>query len=141
MAAEILESDSEPVAPTPLELRDRPWHVLSWRLNARLDELTETDVWAMDHRETAETIVELQRAQAKLAAAQARLLAHAERIDVAQSTNATSTAAWLRSKVPLTPRQAKLAVGLANALDTGRYSATAAALAAGDLQPDQAQVI
>ena len=141
MAVEILDNNPHPGAPTPLELRNMPWHVLSGRLNARLDELAGTDVWTMDHRETAETIVELQRAQAKIAAAQAGLLAHAERIDVAQLTNATSTAAWLRSEVPLTPRQAKIAVGLAKALDTGRYPATAEALAAGELQHDQAQAI
>src|SRR5829696_972086 len=100
MAAEIIEGEPDPGAPTPLELRDRPWHVLSGRLNVRLDELAGTDVWTMDHRETAETIVELQRAQARLAAARATLLAHAERIDVAELTHATSTAAWLRGEIP-----------------------------------------
>jgi hypothetical protein len=124
-----------------MRLRDRPWHVLSGRLNARLDELAGTEVWTMTHQETAETIVELQRAQAKLAAAQATLLAHAERIDVAQLTHATSTAAWLRGEVPLTPRQARQALALAQALDTGRYPATAEALAAGELQHDQAVVV
>ncbi len=141
MAAEIVGSEPDPGTPTPLELRNMSWHVLSGRLNARLDELAGTDVWTMDHRETAETIVELQRAQAKLAAAQATLLAHAERIDVAQLSHATSTAAWLRGEVPLTPRQAKQAVALAGSLDSGRYPATAEALAAGDLQHDQAVVI
>ena len=141
MAAEILHSNPDPGAPTPLELRDRPWHVLSARLNVRLDELAGTDVWTMDPRETAETIVELQRAQAKLAAVQAALLAHAERVDVAQLTHATSTEAWLRGEVPLTPRQAKHAVALARALDSGRYPATAEALAAGQLQHDQAHEI
>src|SRR4051794_39702597 len=131
MAAEVLDYSREPGAPTPLELRNRPWHVLSGRLNARLDELADTDVWSMDEVETAETIVELQRAQAKLVAAQARLLAHGDRVDVAQLVNATSTAAWLRSQVRVTPRQAKRAMGLGRALDTGRYPATAGALAAG----------
>ena len=141
MAAEVLDSRRESGAPTPLELRDRPWHVFSGRLNARLDELAGTDVWSMDEVEAAETIVELQRAQAKLTAAQARLLAHAERVGVAELVHATSTAAWLRSQVRVTPRQAKRAVGLAKALDSGRYPATRGALAAGELMPDQAQVI
>jgi hypothetical protein len=141
MAAEIFEANPDPGSPTPMELRNMPWHVLSGRLNARLDELAGTDVWTMDHVETAETIVELQQAQAKLAAAQATLLAHAERIDVAQLNSATSTVAWLRSQVPLTPSQAKGAVALAKALETGRYPATAEALAAGELQHDQAQVV
>lgn len=140
MAAEIIE-DPDPGAPTPLALRTRPWHVLSGRLNARLDELAGAGAWTMDRRETAESIVELQRAQAKLAAAQATLLAHAERLDVAERSHATSTAAWLCGEVPLTPRQANQAVALANALDSGRYPATSAALAAGDLQPDQASVV
>ena len=141
MAAEIIEDGPDSGAPTPLELRDRPWHVFSGRLHARLDELAGTDVWRMDHRETAETIVELQRAQAKLAAAQASLLAHADRLDIGQLTHATSTAAWLRGEVPLTPRQAKQAVELGTALESGRYPATAAALAAGELQHDQAVVV
>jgi hypothetical protein len=141
MAAEILDSTPGPGAPTPLEERERPWHVLSGRLNARLDELADTDVWTMTHAETAETIVELERAQAKIAAAQARLLAHAERIDVAKLSHATSTAAWLRGEVPMTPRRAKQAVVLAQALDSGHYPATAAALAAGRLMPDQARSI
>jgi hypothetical protein len=141
MAAEVAGSEAAPETPTPLALRDRPWHVLSGRLNERLDELVDTNLWSMDEVETAETIVELQRAQAKLAAAQARLLAHAEVVDVAGLVHATSTAAWLRSQVPLTPRQAKRAVSLAKALDSDRYPATTRALAAGGLMVDQARVI
>ncbi len=141
MAAEIVGSEPDPGTPTPLESRDRPWHVLSGRLNARLDELAGTEVWAMGHRETAETIVELQRVQARLVAVQAALLAHAERIDVAKSNSSTSTAAWLRGEVALTPRQAKQAVQLATALDSGRCPATAEALSSGDLQADQALAV
>ena len=99
MAAEVLGNSSGPGAPTPLELRNRPWHVLSGRLNIRLDELADTDVWTMNHTETSETINELLQVQAKRA------------------------------------------VELARALDSGRYAATSAALAAGELLQDQAQVI
>ncbi|MDX6327581.1 MAG: hypothetical protein QOK15_3935 [Nocardioidaceae bacterium] len=141
MAAEIVGNSPESVSATPLGLRNRPWHVLSGRLNARLDDLVETDVWSMDGLETAETIVELARAQAKLAAVQARLLAHAERLDVAASSGATSTAAWLRGQLRVTPGTARAAVGLAKALDTDRYPTTAAALAAGQLLVDQARVV
>jgi hypothetical protein len=84
--------------------------VLSGRLNARPDELVDIGVWSINTVETAETIVELRRIQARLAAVQALLLAHAERVDVAGLTHATSTAAWLRGEVPLTPRQAKNAL-------------------------------
>jgi len=139
MAAEIIES--EPDGFMPLGLRSRPWHVFSGRLNARLDELAGTDAWSMDQRELAETVVELQQAQAKLAAAQATVLAQAERLDVAGRKDATSTAAWLRGELPLTPRQARHAVKLAKALDSGRYPATAEGLASGKLQADQALVI
>ena len=141
MAAEIIGSEPDPGAPTPLEMRTRPWHRFSGRLNARLDELSGTDAWTMNQQEAAETIVELQRAQAKLAAAMVTVVAQAERLDVAQRTHATSTAAWLRGEVPMTPRQAKDMVTLANALDSGRYPATAEGLAAGELQADQALVI
>ena len=139
MAAEIVHGGAAGSGgPTPLSRRSRPWHVFTGRLNARLDELAETDVWAMNHVEVAESIVELRRAQAKLAAIGASLLAHAERVDVAQLSSTTSTAAWLRGEVPLTPRQARQAVTLGRALDSGRYPATSAAMAAGVLQADQA---
>src|SRR5687767_10987088 len=101
MTAELLDNTSFPGPETPLALRNRPWHVLSSRLNTRLDELADTDVWAMNHTETAETIKELRRAQAKLALVEARLLAHAERLDIAQHSSATSIAAWLRGQVPM----------------------------------------
>src|SRR4051812_26112324 len=90
MAAEVLDNTPGGESPTPLELRDRPWHVLSGRLNAHLDALAEVDVWSMDQDETAETIVELHRARARLAAAEARLLTHAQRVDVGERGHATS---------------------------------------------------
>src|SRR5689334_13064976 len=98
MSAEVVGGEPEP-GPTPVALRNRPWHVLSGRLHARLDELADAVVWTMDAAETAETIVELRRARARLAAAEARLLAHADRLDVAAASGATSTAAWLRGQV------------------------------------------
>jgi hypothetical protein len=139
MAAEILGDSTESRGATPLGLRDRPWHVFSGRLTARLDELAAAEVWSMDAQETAETVVELQRA--RLGAAQARLLAHADRLDVAGRTCATSTAAWWRGQVPVTPRTARRAVALAEAVDSDRYPATVAALSAGQLQVDQAEAI
>src|SRR3954462_15300154 len=99
MAAEVLDNTPSSGAPTPLQLRDRPWHVLSGRLNAHLDALVDVDVWSMDEVETAETIVELHRARARLAAAEARLLTHAQRVDVGEREHATSIAAWLRSQL------------------------------------------
>src|SRR5688500_8584563 len=115
MAAEIIEHGPGHGAdePTPLNMRTRPWHLFSGRLNARLDELADTDAWSMDTAEVAETVVELRRGQARLAAAEARVLAQAQRLDVAQHSSATSTAAWLRAELQLTPRQAKEAVALA----------------------------
>ena len=144
MAAEVLgEGDgeggeagggapaSEPDRHTPLELRNRPWHVFAGELTARLVELTEAPVWAMDATETAETIVELSRAVEQLGGGLAVLLAAASRHDLAASCGATSTAAWLRSQVPVTPRTANQQVALGVAVESGAYPATAAALAAG----------
>src|SRR5689334_1548759 len=99
MAAEVVEGEPGSGGPTPVGLRSRPWHVFSGRIHARLDELDGTSVWSMDAAETAETVVELRRAQARLAAVEARLLAHADRLEVAATTAATSTAAWLRGPV------------------------------------------
>lgn len=141
MAAEAIEFEPDRGLPVPLELRTRPLHVFSGRLHARLDELVDTDVSTMDAVETAETVVELQRAEARLAAIRVQLVARAERIDVARKANATSPAAWLRSELPLTPRQAKRAVALGRALGSGRYAATTTALSEGQLMVDQAEVI
>jgi hypothetical protein len=121
--------------------RSRAWHVFSGRLHSRLDELADTSMWSMDAVETAETVVELRRAQARLAAAEAELLAHADRLDVAASIGATSTAAWLRGQLRVTAGTARRAVALAKALDTDAYPATTAAFAAGQIHPDQARAI
>ena len=102
MAAEIVGREPEPGGATSLALRSRPWHVFSGRLTCRLDELADTGVWSMDAVETAETVVELRRAQARAGGRGGGLLAHAERLDVAASTGATSTAAWLRGQLRVT---------------------------------------
>lgn len=139
MAAEVSEGVAG--SPTPMALRDRPWHVFSGRLHACLDELADTEPWSMTPSETAETIVELRRAQAKLAAAEARLLAHAERLDLAQHHHATSTEAWFRGELRVTARDAKRTVAFAKALETGAYPTTVEALGAGELHAEQARVI
>jgi hypothetical protein len=95
----------------------------------------------MSVEETAETIVELQQAEARLTAIRVQLLAHADRVGVAALTDSMSTEAWLRGELRVTPRQAKNAVRVGVALDTGRYPATSEGFASGVLQPDQVQVI
>ena len=51
-------------------------------------------LWSMDPTETTATLDEVQAAKAQLAELEARLLAHADRIEVAAATAATSTANW-----------------------------------------------
>src|SRR3954447_12999016 len=83
---------------TPLVERRHPLHVFAARLHARLDELAGVEAWALDTDECGETVREVLEAEARLAGLRARLLAHAETVEVAAASSATSTAAWLRSQ-------------------------------------------
>ena len=60
----------------------------------QLSDVVGMPVWSMDATETTATLAEVQSAKAQLAELEARLLAHADRIDVAGNTGATSTANW-----------------------------------------------
>ena len=51
-------------------------------------------VWSMNASDTTTAIAEVQAAEAQLAELKARLLTHADRIELAGNTGATSTANW-----------------------------------------------
>ena len=131
---------AEPVA-TPLEERRHPLHVFAGRLTAALEGLADVPALSLGPYETAEAVVELTTALAQLRAVQLALLAHADRIDLAATADTTSTAAWLRSRIPLTGAGASRDVALAQALDQETHAPTATALAHGRMQAEQAEVI
>ena len=96
-------------------------------------------VWSMDATETTATIADVQSAKAQLADLEARLLSHADRIEVAAVTGATSTANWHAHATRTTRPAAHRAMRLATGLET--HGLTRTALAQGRVQVEQAEVI
>jgi hypothetical protein len=96
-------------------------------------------VWSMDAAETTSVLDEIQSGKAQLAELEARVLAHAERIDLAGNTGATSTANWHAVATRTTRVQAHRAMRLADRLET--HDLTRAALAEGRIHVEQAEAI
>ena len=107
---------------------------------AELSSVADAPVWSMDPAETTATLGELKAlAEAQVAELEARLLAHADRLQIAGNTAASSTANWhavaTRTTRPAAHRMMRTAHGLE------QHEPTRAALADGRLQVEQAEVI
>ncbi len=126
---------------TPLPQRSHPVHRLAGRLLEALDEIDSAPLLGLSAQEAGEATVELTVALSRLTALKLSTLAQADRSDVAATVDATSTAAWLRSRLPVTAVTAARDLRLAQALDGDRHASTAAALASGSVLPDQAAVV
>jgi hypothetical protein len=96
-------------------------------------------VWSMDPTETTSALSEIQSAKAQLAELQARLLVHADRIDLAGQTAAASTATWHAVATVTTRAAAHRLMRTAHGLDT--HEPTRTALASGRVNVEQAEVI
>ena len=94
-------------------------------------------VWSLDAAETTAALDDVLGAEAQLAELKARLLSHADRIDIAAETGATSTANWhahqTRTRRPVAFAAMRLAAGLE------RHDLIRTALAAGRVQVEQAE--
>src|SRR5688572_20213352 len=131
----------EPVQRTPLSERSNLVHWFAGRVHQVLDEVMGLGaepavaptvcVASLSPAQTAEAIVELAQARARLEGLEAVLLAHAETVDVAAEAGATSTAAWLAHRTQVTRGQANRAVRLAKHLNEPAHEATATALLLG----------
>ena len=93
--------------------------------------------WAND--ETDDLLVAVTALRARVAELELRVAAHAERVDVGARRGATSAASWWAHRTRLTRAEAHRRMRLARGLD--RHEPVADALAAGDLNDDQAAVI
>ena len=132
---------AEAVTRTPLEDRRHPLHVFAGRLSAALSELAGASMLSLGVSETVETTLELTTATAQLRALQLAVLALADDLDVARSVDATTTAGWLRSLVPITGPAATRDLRFAAALGREGHTSVATGLGEGRVLPDQAQVI
>ncbi|MCW2796766.1 DUF222 domain-containing protein, partial [Nocardioides sp.] len=107
---------------------------------AEVGELADASLWSMGPAEAAETLVELTRLGAQVTELTLRVAAHAETVRVGEATGAVSTGAWWAHQTRQTRSAAARSMHLAAAL-AGPRTLVRVALAAGDLNLDQAEVI
>ena len=120
---------------------EHPIAVACARISAELDQLTDTPTWSMSDDDLRATLPEVTRLTARLAEVEARLGAAAQTRHVEDESGATSTATWWATETRMTRAEAHRKAALATALDTDQHTPVRAALAAGDLLPDQARVV
>ncbi len=127
-------------APAP-----RPGHPVTRAVagvHAVLDRVAETGSWwSMDAAEAGAALVELTVEIARLQELRLRVAARAQAAEVGAETGATSTANWWAHETRLTRPETHRLVRLAERLDGGFHEPVRAALAAGAVNLDQAQVI
>jgi hypothetical protein len=110
------------------------------RASAALARLTGVGAWSLSPAEQASVVVELAQVRAGVDELWLRVLAAADRNDVAAGSGASSTTAWLAHATTTPPGAAHADVRLATALD-GSFAATRAALAAGTIDADRAREV
>ncbi|WP_341230923.1 HNH endonuclease signature motif containing protein [Nocardioides salarius] len=93
----------------------------------------------MSQAATAQTLVEVSRAEARLVEVRSQLLSHAETVAVAETNASPSVAVWHSNATGSTKRESFRQVRLAAGLD--RYELVREALGRGDVIAEQASVI
>src|SRR4051794_31453276 len=128
---------------TPVAERVHRVHWFAGRVGEVLDDVTGTGAGAgvrvagLTAAETAETLGELTAVINRVEGLRLAVLAHADRLDVAAESGATSTGAWLAHTTRTPHPQAHRLVKLARRLES-RFEATATALQAGHPGPRRA---
>ncbi|MGI8721713.1 MAG: DUF222 domain-containing protein [Geodermatophilaceae bacterium] len=105
-----------------------------------LDEVADHRCWSLTDREVTDLSALADRAAAAVEELRLRLLAAADAREVAAAAGASSTAAWLTSRGKVWRESAGGSLRLARSLDD-RCDGTRRALAAGDINVEQAAVI
>ncbi len=106
---------------------------------APLREVADVPSWSLDDDETGETLAEITALRAQLDEVEARLLAHAETLELPSRTGARSLQAWYARHTRLSRPEAARRVGLARALAV--HDQTRQAMARGEAHAEQAAVI
>jgi hypothetical protein len=127
--------------PPSVAARVHPVHGFAGAALAAVRRVADAPAWALSPAEQAETLVELTRLQAAVAELRLRVLAVADTADLGSVSGATSTAAWLAHATQQTRKQAHADVRLARALADSLLAPTRAALAAAQVNVDQAWVV
>ncbi len=119
--------------------RDHPIVAGACLIEETLAGLADQNTWSMRDEDAREAALLLTQLEAQVAELGRRVLAEADRRDVAAQTGGTSTANWLAHTTKLTRTEAHRRVRQAKALDT--WEQTRCALAGADLHLEQATVI
>jgi hypothetical protein len=106
-----------------------------------LDECCSQAAWGLSDQELMSCVDTAHALAQQVAAVQLALVRQVDRRGLAVGAGATSTLAWLRDRYRISGTAASHLVKLARALDVGADSPTAAALAAGGVNVEQAKVI
>jgi Domain of unknown function (DUF222) len=109
-------------------------------IGVALDDAGGAACWSLPDEQLESLVAEANRLEGRLQELGLRLTAEADRRRVSTRKGASSTRAWLRRELRLTPTAAKQRMVLASAL-ADRLELTRQALAAGDLTGEHAQVI
>ena len=105
---------------------------------AALAEVGEASLLGLDQAAVADSLVALSALEAQVAELKHRVVAHAVDVRVEAPSGATTTATWLARATRTTPRSARRAVHLSEALE--RFAVLRGAMAAGGVNLEQAQV-
>jgi hypothetical protein len=108
------------------------------QLGAVLDQAADAAVWSLSDPQVLTALQDTERLAARLAGLQCRLIAEADARGAATEQGAASTAAWLRHRLRLDPRDAAARVRLAG---DPQLQGTREALADGTVSAGQARVI
>ncbi|NYG54043.1 HNH endonuclease signature motif containing protein [Nocardioides perillae] len=109
-------------------------------LDTDLDHASGTPTWSLTASEAEAALVELAKCRARLTALELTTVAAADRADVGDATGATSTGAHWAKLVHQTRAKSVATVRHAAALEA-RHGTVLAAMAAGVVLPEQAEVI
>lgn len=109
-------------------------------LHGALDRLAEVPVWSMTPDEERRALVELTRAESRIADLRMRVLVQADRDQVGADSGATSTPAWLAHATKTTTPGRFQDLHLAKKLDD-QFQATRQALAAGLIDVEKASIV
>jgi hypothetical protein len=107
---------------------------------AALDGAADVPLWSLSDEEVEGLLRSAHGARARVDALALRLVSEVARRRTGERSGATSTRAWLRSELQVSPGEAKRDVELAAAL-AGPLELTRVALAAGDISRAHAQVV
>lgn len=110
-------------------------------ISSALDHVAQTPTWSMSPTEVHDALLELARAEARLAALTLTVVHQAVTDGAGDTVGATSTSAWWAGETRQTKTACHGLVKLADRLDTPLHGPVRAAMAAGAVHLDQARVI